>query len=259
MLVAYPQPNKRKAQTICDAFVQGVRRCGGEAKVTDGIPQRLEDGAAFFYGVRPGWVHLWDQAKAEKRTWVYCDNSYWDSCREKYFRITRNALQCDGLQMCQSGDGAQRFKALGITVRDWQRGGGHIVVCPNTEEFMATVGGVSGDWVAQVTTELRHFTDRTLRVRWKGDERPLAFDLAGAHALVTHMSCAAVEALVAGVPVFCTGRCAARWMGSSDLSMIETPYYPERRQEFMEVLAENQWTVEEMKSGTAWSDLNGRN
>jgi hypothetical protein len=132
-----------------------------------------------------------------------------------------------------------------------------VLVCPNTEEFMATVGGVTGDWVAEVTTELRHFTDRPLVVRRKGEHKSFAADLVNAHALVTHTSCAAVEALVAGVPVFCTERCAARWMGTSDLSKIETPSYPERRQEFMEVLAENQWTLEEMKNGIAWRALNG--
>jgi hypothetical protein len=257
MIVAYPQQDKAKALTICNAFVAGVRACGGEARVAEGIPKRLEDGAGFFYGVRPAWSHLWEQAKAERREWIYCDNSYFDVSRESSFRVTREALQADGLQACWTGDGAARLKALGITVKDWRHNGSHIVVCPQSDEFLRVVAGYEGNWLADATAEIRKHTDRSLRIRKKGEPRPLVADLQGAWALVTHMSCAAVEALCAGVPVFCTGRCAAQWMGSSDLSMIETPYYPERRQEWAEVLATNQWTLSELADGTAWRALSG--
>jgi hypothetical protein len=219
--------------------------------------KELEPGDCAFYGVRPAWKHLWEQAKKEKRNVYYCDNAYWDRAREIYFRITRNALQADGCQAVWNDDGAARFKALGITIRDWQTNGSHIVVCPQTEEFTKVVAGYEGDWLADATTEIRKHTDRPLRIRRKGESRPISHDLAGAWALLTHMSCAAVEALCAGVPVFATGRCAAQWMGSSDLSMIETPYYPERRQEWAEVLAANQWTLAEMRDATAWRALNG--
>jgi hypothetical protein len=255
VIVAYPQPDKPKALTICEAFVAGARACGGEARVASGIPKRLEDGAAFFYGVRPGWAHLWQQAKAEKRTWWYCDNSYFDCSRETYFRVTRNALQADGIQACWTGDGAARLKALGITIRDWQQGGKHIVVCPQTVEWTKTVAEYEGDWLSDATAGLHKHTNRPLLIRQKGERHPLAQDLEGAWCLVTHMSAAACEALIHGVPVFCTGRSAAQWMGSSDLSMIEQPYRPNNRQEWAEVLANNQWNLDEMRGGYTWRAL----
>lgn len=259
MIVAYPQPNKPKALNICNAFVEGVMACGGEARVATGIPATLDPGDSFFYGVRPAWAHLWDQAKRERRTWWYCDNSYFDRSRETYFRITRNALQCDGLRACWSGDGAARLRTLGVTIKDWRAGGEHIVVCPQTEEFLQVVAGYEGDWLADAIAAIKKHTDRPIRIRKKGEKRPLTEDLKGAWCLVTHMSCAAVEALIAGVPVFATGRSAAQWMGISDLSLIETPYYPERRQYWAEVLAANQWNLDEMRSGYAWRSLTERN
>jgi hypothetical protein len=251
VITCYAQPEKDKSVRLIEAFATG---CGG--RIASTWSPRLEAGDAVFYGVRPAWKHLWDQAKAEGRDVFYIDNSYFDSTRERYFRVTKNALQADGLNARWGGDGAARFKALGLTVKPWRTRGEHIVICPQTEEFMRVMGGFEGDWVAKVTAELEAHTDRELRIRRKGERRPLSEDLRGAWALVTHMSCSAVEALLAGIPVFCTGRCAARWMGTSDLSLIEEPVFPERREEWAALLAANQWTEEEFRNGTAWRDLN---
>jgi hypothetical protein len=256
-ITCYPQPGKEKALRVCEAFAAGARAAGVEAYVCASIPPKLQDGDCFFYGVRPAFAHLWTQCKSEGRAWFYGDNSYTDAHRETYFRVTKNALQADGLNASWSGDGVARFKALGLTVQPWRNDGAHIVICPQTEEFMRGAGGFEGDWLAETTAKLRSFTDRELRIRRKCDKRPLSEDLRGAWALVTHMSCAAVEAVLAGVPVFCTGRCAARWMGTSDLSLIETPVYPERREEWAAVLAANQWSEAELRDGTAWAALNG--
>lgn len=257
VVTCYPQPGKRKAIRICEAFAAGVGACGDTATISVETPKCLMEGDAFFYGVRPFNAHLFAQCKVERRVFWYADNSYFDVSREKYFRITRNAMQCDGLNATWSEDGGQRLKALGITISPWQKGS-HIVLCPQSEEFTRICGGFDGDWLGQALSTLRNHTRRELRVRRKGCETPLRDDLLGAHALVTHMSCAAVEALVAGVPVFCTGRSSAQWMGSSDLTAIETPLYPERRQEWAELLAANEWTLDELRSGVAWRALNPR-
>lgn len=248
MVVCYELGSKEKSKTIMRSFAAG---CNGS--IASVCEPKLLDGDCAFYGVRPEWLHLWEQAKLEKRDWWYVDNAYFDSGRETYFRVTRNALQCDGQNAVWNDKGAARLKALGITIKDWQGGGGHIVVCPQSEEFTRICGGYAGDWLADAVAVLSKHTDRPIRIRRKNDVHPLGSELRGAHALVTPMSCAAVEALVAGVPVFCTERCAAQIMGLSDLSLIETPEYPDRRQEFMELLAANQWTISEMADGTCWS------
>jgi len=250
--VCYAQPEKKKSQQVLEAFAAG---CGGRMAWTTG---KLEDGPAVFYGVRPAWSHLWEQAKADDRDWFYIDNAYFDVSRETSFRITRNSLQCDGLQGCWSGKGGARLKALGLTVAPWRATGDHIVVCPQSDEFTKVCGGYAGDWLAEVQAVLGVHTGRPIVVRRKGDTKPLSCDLKGAWALVTHMSCAAVTALMSGIPVFCTGRCSARWMGHGDLTMIEQPYMPEGREEWSAVLAQNQWTLNEMASGEAWRDLRGR-
>lgn len=246
-MICYDLPSKAKHSQVISAFAAG---CGG--RVASVLEPKLLDGDCAFYGVRPPWLHLWEQAKREHRDWFYIDNAYYDCSREKFFRVTKNGLQCDGMNAVWNDEGAKRLKALGIVVQPWRTGGSHVLVCPQTVEFTKICAGYPGDWEADAVAALKNHTDREIRVRRKGNSTPLQHDLIGAHALVTSMSCAAVEALIAGVPVFCTHRCAARWMGKSDLTDIENPYYPERRQEWAELLAANQWSIEELRDGTCW-------
>jgi UDP:flavonoid glycosyltransferase YjiC (YdhE family) len=79
------------------------------------------------------------------------------------------------------------------------------------------------------------------------DEVPFEEDLAEAFCVVTHSSNTAVEAILAGVPAFVLGQSAAQPFACNDLKMIEAPF----------VLADNQWTLKEIREGKAWADLNG--
>jgi hypothetical protein len=73
--------------------------------------------------------------------------------------------------------------------------------------------------------------------------------------LVTWSSAAANEALLAGVPVFVAGDCAASKMGLSDFTKIESPIYPPGRAAWAAALAGQQWSLEEFRSGVAWRTL----
>ena len=85
------------------------------------------------------------------------------------------------------------------------------------------------------------------------ESRPLATDLEDAWCVVTHSSTAAVEAVIAGVPVFVEPTCAAAPVGRTDLD-IENPVYPER-EPWVAALARRQWSREEVSSGKAWAHV----
>lgn len=254
MMVGYPTPGKRKARVLVEAFCRG---CGGD--VVDALPEKLLPGGAVFYGVTPATVRLWEQAKAEGRDWVYLDNAYFDSCREVYFRATLNRLQHDGL----GESDCRRFAALGLRIQPWRDEGRHIVVCPQSDEFMVLVAKYRGAWLEDTLHDLRVATKREIRVRpWARDKKvwyaTLPADLQGAHALVTYSSASAVSALLAGVPVFVNARDSiARPMGAV-LGDIEQPRRPAGREEWAGVVADNQWTLEEMRRGLAWQMMRER-
>lgn len=242
----YPQPGKEKAQRVCEAFARGAH-----GQVSGILPQ-LAPGPAMFYGVRSAWEHLWREALEQRRDWYYADNAYFDVARERYFRVTRNALQHSG---AGHSDG-RRLAALGIRPRPWRQGGRHILLCTQSAEFMATVAR-SPDWLSDTRDALRRYTDRPVIVRTKSDPEPLREALKDCWAVVTWSSAAAVEALMAGVPVCCSPASAA-WRFSSQLAAIESPGTPDGREAWAAVLADNQWTLDEIRSGLAWRNLSTR-
>ena len=94
-------------------------------------------------------------------------------------------------------------------------------------------------WLQTTLKTLKRHTDREIWVRAKkGNTTPLDADLKDCHAVVAHSSNAAVVALLAGVPVFCTAPCAAYRMGEADMSKIEMPVYPDDREQWAWNLAD---------------------
>lgn len=256
-VTCYPTPNKPKARKLLDAFAAGA---GGAVDPAAVQVNALRPGAAAFYGVVPETRPLWLQAKAEGRDWYYLDNAYFDTARGTHFRVTKNALQARG----DEKPDWTRLAALKLDIQPWTRKGGHIVVVEQSNWFLSRVSnwewGATA-WLAHVLHLLPAYTVRPVVVRrWNRDKgaagASLRADLQDAWALVTHSSAAANEALLAGVPVFCTGPCSALWMGSSDLAQIESPRRPDGRMAWAAALAGRQWTIEELRSGAAWRGAN---
>lgn len=248
MVTCYPVRGKQKAIDICEAFAYG---CSGQ------LALGLQPGPAFFYGVNETNVSIWREVVLSGRDYYYCDNSYFDQSRQRYFRITKNRLQHSGIGR---SDG-KRFEALGIQIKPWRvQNGGHILFCPQSDDFMRNVIGAKSDWMLPAMQSLQAITRRAVMVRqWDRDKAKLAdtllSDLQDCHALITWSSAAAVTALLNGVPVVTLGQCAAESMGGS-LQKIESLPRPER-EEWAGVLADNQWTLAEIRDGTAWRHLNG--
>lgn len=245
----YPQPGKARSREVLEAFAKGA---GGEIRVSGAC---LQPGAAAFYGV-VGIEHLLHLAIAEGRDWYYGDNAFFDVGRGKFFRFARRTLQ----PAWMLNPDYIRLQDLGAKVRPWRRDGRRIVVVEQSEHFLKLVG--ANRWLERVLADLAKVTDRPIKVRrWSRDKigaaKSLQLDLHGAWALVTHMSAAANEALLAGVPVFVSGLCAATPMASGELKNIENPRYPEGREDWAAGLAAEQWTLEEIRNGMAWRRLNG--
>lgn len=228
------------------AFAAG---CGG-AVVTEDL---LQPGPVALFGSPQRW-RLLSQARAERREFYYGDHAYFG--RGVYFRATRTALQHSGTG---HGDRHRLSKIRKwVRIRPWQTGGRHILLAPNSPTFFKLHGTTAEAWEADVRAQLAKVTDRPIRVRWKNGpegQASLAQDLRGCWAVVVFTSNVAVDAIMAGVPAFCTGPCVGLARGNADLSKIETPSRPGGRTEFAAILAANQWTLEEYQRGAAWAHL----
>lgn len=250
-VIGYPTPGKDKARVILEAFCTGA---GGSVGGT--IPAALPPGAVpAFYGVTPATAHLWRQARAEGRSWYYIDNAYFDKVRGKYFRVTQNRLQHDG----RGESDGRRFAALNVTIQPWRHEGRHVLVCPQSAEFMRVCAEYPGEWLSDALALLRTVTDRDLRVRpWQRDKtkwyETLGEDLKDCWMLATYSSASAITAMLAGVPAICTAEdCISRAITGSSV-----PWHSPARAAWAAVVADNQWTLDEMREGLAWEMLNAR-
>jgi len=239
-VTAYPVLGKAKSRDICAAFIEGAPK---DAK------------GSVFYGVDASNIQHWQRVSRSGEPYWYCDNTFFDKTRGTHFRIGRNCVQHDG----QGQSKGERFKALTLEIKPWRATGEHIVICPQSDSFMREVAEYPGDWLSDVVRTMKLVSHRRFMVRnWDRNkltlQATLARELVDAWMLVTYSSAAAIQALLAGVPVSAIGG-AARWVGTDPLG-IETPFYPEDRERFFGVLADNQFSIEEMKSGVAWRALN---
>ena len=82
--------------------------------------------------------------------------------------------------------------------------------------------------------------------------------LSGAWAVVTCQSTAAVDALLEGVPSFCDKMSMAKPVSYTDLSLIDTPFYPDNREEWFNSLLANQYFINEIRDGTAWNRVKNK-
>lgn len=233
---AYPVAGKQKSADICAAFIRGAPQNDGDV----------------FYGVDESNLVAW---RASVDYW-YIDNSFFDSTRGTHYRVTHNDLQPSGVG---ATDG-KRFDALNIEIKPWREAGEHVVICPQSMSYMRMIAGYEGDWLSQIRKELRTATHRELRVRpWNRDKARLAStlhaDLRNSWALVTYSSAAAISAVLCGIPVVVTGPNAAKPMGGGRPADIERVGKPEHRRMWASVLADAQFTLEEMRSGLAWETL----
>lgn len=223
---------------------------------------------AAFYGVTIDGERVWKAATASGLDWYYVDHGYFG--RGEHYRITKNAEQIDARTTAPDWD---RLARHGLFFERWRRSGRHILVCAQSDWWHWRHDRMTADvWAAKVAAEIAQHSGRPVRIRYKPKsakgthpadvaktQASIDADLEDCHALVTHTSNAAIDALQRGVPVFVDRTSAAASMGRTldDLHQIENPRRPDDRVEWAAVLAANQWTVDEIRGGLAWKAVGG--
>jgi phosphohistidine swiveling domain-containing protein len=231
------------SKVVGSAFAEG---CGGRIA----SPVRLLDGPAVVYGILRGCGDIIRQAEWVGRDFFHIDLGYFKRGHyEGYYRVTQNAFQADLDDVLVRPD---RWETLKIPLRPWKRTGRNVVVCPMTGAVGDFLNINTRKWIETVTDELRKYTERPIIVKPKGDV-DISEMFEDAWCVVTHSSNAAVDAVLAGVPVVTLGDSACEQI-SWGLSDIESPFWPERDW-WCHKLAYHQFTLDEFRNGVAWKIL----
>lgn len=249
---------QRRYKDIAHAMAAGIRACGDFPVLRPlGHPPGGED-----VGVMYGWKH---RAHLQRyRQWLYADLGYWE--RKTHYRI------CVGdwspHRYVSAGLPASRLEALGVEVKPWRQGGDKVLLLGAQAKSMREHGYRYMQWETATAKRLLHLG---LSVVYRPkpndpekapmnidgvayDDGPLDAALERAKLVVAHHSNAAIDALVAGVPVHCETGVAAAF----SVPIRAEPELRYGREQFLADVAWLQWSLDEMRSGAAWAHLKER-
>ena len=206
--------------------------------------------SVFFYGNPELWF-LFKMIKKHSLNFYYTDKAYFD--RSNYFRITKNALQLNTFVDFNSA----RFESFKIPILP-RKHGSKILICPQSETFFKLNGLLREDWLENTIQEIRKHSDRPIEIRYKertNTEAAFSEALKDIHCVVVYTSVAGVQSVLSGVPSFSTHDSAASHFSSGPLANIESPFIPDNIYELACALANNKWTIDEIKQGLPHESL----
>ena len=271
---------KDREKAIAEAYRQGIVKHGDECRVlptadVEGVDEWAN--VAAFVGVKGYSRLLMDSYLKAGKHITILDKGYLSGAkgpRSKYCRVSVDSFQpLDYFQAIQRPD--DRLRELKIELKPSPKGQNIIVAGGSLKyalwhNFNARYGyDPMTTWAADVINYIAERTKNPIVYRPKpswNDARPLPHsrfsrppitideELANAKALVTFGSNAAVDAIIAGVPVIVTGDGIAKPLSRTHLKQINDLYYPtdEERYAFLCNLTYIQFNLAEFESGLAW-------
>jgi len=267
----------RRSQIICNAMHEGLRRVGVKASLLPSTRAMSADvDVAIFYGLAGHLRDLFDRYRRDpaKRA-VYIDLGFWGR-RDggKYNGYHKVAVDCrHPLAYFQRRRHSNaRAAKFGVAVKPWRRDGRHILIAGMGPKACMVEGFNPTEWESMVVDRLRKITDRPLIYRPKPNymgarpirgavmkteaDQSLEEALKNSWAVVAHHSNVCIDALAAGIPVYCAdGLALALGRPMDELKRIEKPEYPDGREQFIADVAYTQWNVREMAEGRVWRYL----
>lgn len=231
---------------IMEALDAGFRN--EERKIVVGVPPKNEHP---FVVWGQEWTTLEAIPEAVKvgRPFWHIDNGFWNPARgtnRGYYRMTYRSMTPVFLPK------EMKLRIPTARMEPWRKNGSHVLLAMPGVHFGMALGIDVAGWCEKIVSEVKSICksiDRPFRLRERDCRRPLADDLFGAWAVVTHSSNVAVDAVISGIPVFVQPTSPAAPIGKLDLD-LNNPITPGRNR-WIRSLASQHFTINEMKDGTA--------
>jgi hypothetical protein len=215
-----------------------------------------QGGDSIVWGLIRGAREIMIETNQSGRIFYQIDNAYFG--RNIYYRITKNALQLSQISDQVTAHRRESiFKELGLRILPWNnKRNGPIILCLSSSHLYEFYGANTEAWITSTIAQIRRFSDREIIIRDKDldPSNPIQAQINNAWCVVTHVSAAALDALLLGIPVITTGHCAASPL-STTFELIENPPMSEGREELFASLSWGQFTPAEMLNGFAWNIL----
>lgn len=272
--VFYVRGNGR-SQRLASALTAGARAAGYLTFARDDASHTAPRGEiAAFYGFEKDSPRIMRDYVASGRKVIFLDLGYWGRQSGGRFRGFHKVAVNDRHPTAYVMNGKlplTRLQHQRVIVRPWrlQHENSHILLAGMSAKSAESYGLKPEEWERWAASEIRKHTQRPILYRpkpsWRDARgipgtnfddpaRNLELSLNGCHAVVTHHSNVAIDALAFGVPAFVWDGAAAA-VCPRDLSQIEAPPKVRHREKFLGNLAWCQWSVEEMINGSMFKHL----
>ena len=231
----------------------------------------------FFWGLAGKNIAEINQCEANGEEWWYVDVGYLTNQITRYPEPKINDYDTTYFRICKGNihtirmhsatpDRYNVLKNQGIDVefKGWRDSGDHILLCPSSPTVCQFIHGIDQkEWIARVGLQLSEITDRPIKIRNKprpGNEfwnTDIKDDLKNAWCVVTNMSLSAIDGILNNTPGITHQRNVASFVTSRKLELIEKPFKPGRKtvQEWLHLIANHQFTIQEIEDGVAWETL----
>lgn len=234
---------ERKTRRMMEALAAG---CDGRVVVGDPPPG---NDPFIVWGQEWLTLRIVPHAIRTGRPFFHLDNGYFLPAQGStcgYYRMTFCGMSPKYLRDAP----APRSLDLRPTMAPWRETGTHILLAMPGATFGRAAGVNVPLWIEGIGERLRAATGRPIVVRPKGEGVHLGRQLKDCWALVTHSSNVAVDAVLAGIPVFVEPTSPAVPVGRVDWGPgdIEYPETPNREQWWASLMAQ-QFTIDEMAHG----------
>lgn len=218
------------------------------------------------FGILRGTGKLIKECQRINHTYYHFDHAYYFKeqkhgentiFNERIYRLTKNEMMLSYIDKLDNIDKKRLIKfKKHIQIKPWTKKGDYILVLPPSEHVNLWYDFTN--WEKDTINKLKQYTQREIRVRTKDSKTPFMEELKNAWAIVTSQSTGAIDAIVNGIPSFCDEVSMAKPVSYTDLSLIETPFYPDNREEWLDSLLSNQYLMSEIENGFAWNRLKNK-
>lgn len=253
----------------------GIRRMGDSVTIMKESEYTgvVTHDVAVFYGLEGNLPRIFLDYRAQTGRAVFVDLGYFGR-REGgrwsgYHKVAVNARHPTAYFRTPAHN-FSRIARFDINGQDLRANGYHILLAGMGDKGAQADGYEPEEWERAAIALLRKHTNRPIHYRpkpsWKKArpiegtvlshrDRPIEEELRNCWAVVTHHSNVAVDAIVAGVPVFCWAGVGTEF-ASRKLADIERPAWPDiDRQQWLADIAFTQWSIQEMREGHPWNFL----
>ena len=213
------------------------------------------------FGMLRGTGQLIEECNRDSQDFYYFDHAYLFGNKhspskifgEKIYRLTKNYFHTRELKKLKADDHKriEKYKEH-IKLKPWKYDGDYILFIPPSEHVKKYYW-FNHHWEEQTLKTIKKHTRKPIKIRTKQDTTPLEKDLENAYCTVSYQSTVVIQSIMNGVPSFCANESMGVPVSLTDLSQIKDPLYTPEREYWIDSLLANQFTMKELKNGTAWN------